>query len=69
MAPLGGWSLEATILVGARGMPDTVARSNSLPGQDIPVGRPPVRRRPPETGGERVAGQADSAKSRRSRAG
>jgi len=69
MAPLGEWSLEATILVGARGMPGTVAHSNSLPGQDIPVGRPPVRRRPPETGGERVAGQADSAKSRRSRAG
>jgi hypothetical protein len=70
MAPLGEWSLEATILVGARGMPGTVASSNSLPGQDIPVvRRPPVRRRPPETGGERVAGQADSAKSRRSRTG
>jgi hypothetical protein len=30
MAPLGEWSLEATVLVGARGMPDTVERSNGL---------------------------------------
>ena len=70
MAPLGEWSLEATILDGARGMPDTVASSNFTPGQDIPAGiRLPVRRRPPDTGGERVEGQADSAYNRRSRTG
>jgi hypothetical protein len=28
MAPLGEWSLEATVLDGARGMPGTVARIN-----------------------------------------
>ena len=69
MAPLGEWSLEATILVGARGMPGTVASSNVTPGRDIQRHRPPVRRRPPETGGERAEVQADSANNRRSRTG
>jgi hypothetical protein len=44
MAPLGDWSLEATTSDGARGMPGTVASSNFVPAQDIPVvgraGRP-----------------------------
>ena len=64
MAPLGEWSLEATVLDGARGMPDTVAWSNGLEGPDIPFAADP-----PTAGGERVAAQADSAKSRRSRTG
>jgi hypothetical protein len=46
MAPLGKWSLEATILVGARGMPDTVASSNGLRRWDIPATlSPPAPRR------------------------
>lgn len=31
MAPLGEWSLEATVLDGARGMPGTVASLNGAP--------------------------------------
>jgi hypothetical protein len=59
MAPLGEWSLEATDLVGARGITAV---------GDV-IFRGPVRRRPPDTGGERVEAQADSAKSRRLRTG
>ncbi len=66
MAPLGEWSLEATELVGARGMGGTVAYLTAL--GDV-IFRAPVRRRPPDTGGERVEAQADSAKSRRLRTG
>ena len=36
IAPLGGWSLVATVLVGARGMPDTVAGCNYPAPRDIP---------------------------------
>ena len=47
MAPLGEWSLEATVLDGARGMPGTVTSTNYPPRQDIPaVGATPRRRRP-----------------------
>ena len=76
MAPLGEWSLEATVLDGARGMPGTVALSNRPLGTTYSSCQPitaevwaPVRRRPPDAGGERIAAQADSAKSRRSRTG
>ena len=37
MAPLGVWSLEATVLVGARGMPGTVVSLNRVLSGDIPV--------------------------------
>jgi hypothetical protein len=36
MAPLGEWSLEATVLDGARGMLGTVAAVNGAPRRDIP---------------------------------
>jgi hypothetical protein len=50
MAPLGGWSLEATVLDGARGMPGTVVSLNGVPGRDIPTATrspptPRIRRR------------------------
>ncbi len=49
-APLGEWSLEATILVGARGMPGTVApinrnRLRDIPWVGAPAADPPMRRR------------------------
>ncbi len=40
MAPLGEWSLEATVLVGARGMPGTVALVNER--QDGIFREPPL---------------------------
>ena len=52
------------------GQADTVASSNFTLGQDIPASiRLPVRRRPPDTGGERAEVHADSAYNRRSRTG
>ncbi len=36
MAPLGEWSLEATNVVGARGMPGTVEVCNRVTAGDIP---------------------------------
>lgn len=38
MAPLGEWSLEATEMFGARGMPDTAGSFNRAGGPDIPAG-------------------------------
>jgi hypothetical protein len=52
------------------GQADTVASSNFTLGQDIPASiRLPVRRRPPDTWGERAEVYADSAYNRRSRTG
>jgi hypothetical protein len=53
MAPLGEWSLEATVLDGARGMPGTVAFLNRATASDIPSAiQSPLT---PEPGGERTA--------------
>lgn len=48
MAPLGEWSLVATVLDGARGMPGTVAWINRSMGQDIPFAADPT---PPAANG------------------
>jgi hypothetical protein len=53
MAPLGEWSLEATVLDEARGMPGTVASLNGASGRDIPN----VARSPPTP---RIRRRADS---------
>jgi hypothetical protein len=43
MAPLGEWSLEATVLDGTRGMPGTVASVNRLAELDIPFAADPTQ--------------------------
>ena len=53
MAPLGEWSLEATVLDGARGMPDTVASFNRAARRDIPCAADPPK---PAAHGQRSGG-------------